>query len=196
MTEYEVFCTYQALKLHFTSEGYDYIKFHGKTRLKPESYIKRNDKGFFRKINKMYPQKEDLEDFLISGFSRNPELWIGDFLTDEAVNHHTERERVLQSMAYVFQEDCRKVLGTCKVAKKMLQIRSGDYPLLLRLLMDEEVTLETVCILNGLIGFLQFWKDKIDDSIVWPDYYMRIKKYSTFLQYDKERYTNILKNIM
>ena len=51
---FESYKLYNALKLHFETDGYDAIKYHFKTSIKPTSFFKRKDKFFFAKLAKTY----------------------------------------------------------------------------------------------------------------------------------------------
>jgi len=43
MTAFESYRVYSALKLHFTTDSYDYFKYNGKTKVTPENFEKRKD---------------------------------------------------------------------------------------------------------------------------------------------------------
>ena len=49
MTGYETFSLYQALKLHFTQESYDFFKYNGKTNVSVTTFENRKDKYHFYK---------------------------------------------------------------------------------------------------------------------------------------------------
>jgi hypothetical protein len=44
-----------------------------------------------------------------------------------------------------------------------------------------------------VVGCMPRWEKQITDDIIWPTYHRLIKKYTPFIEYDKEKYTNILK---
>ena len=50
MTDFEAYRQFLALKLHFTSEHYDYFKYNGKHNATMASFEKRTDKRFFKKL--------------------------------------------------------------------------------------------------------------------------------------------------
>ena len=52
MTEFEAYIQFLALKLHFTSEHYDYFKYNGKHNATMASFEKRTDKRFFKRLAK------------------------------------------------------------------------------------------------------------------------------------------------
>jgi hypothetical protein len=76
MNEFECYSTYTALKLHFTSD-YDYFKYNGKCNVTLESFNKRRERFFFKKLSREYPDPE-LRDFLVSNFLNDINMWIGD----------------------------------------------------------------------------------------------------------------------
>jgi hypothetical protein len=52
MTPFESYTTFLALKNHFTTDSYDYIKYNGKVGAKPSSFDVRKDKYQFYKLSK------------------------------------------------------------------------------------------------------------------------------------------------
>ena len=48
-TGFAAFALYNALKLHFTSDSYDYFKYHGKTNVSKQTFTTRKDKYQFYK---------------------------------------------------------------------------------------------------------------------------------------------------
>ncbi len=58
MNGFEVYKLYLAIKLHFTSDSYNYFTFNGKTRTTLQSFEKRRDKYFFKKLATKFNQDE------------------------------------------------------------------------------------------------------------------------------------------
>ena len=54
------------VKLHFTTDSYDYVQYGGKVNCKLETFTKRNDRYFFHKLKK-YNEEQAL-DFFVSNF--------------------------------------------------------------------------------------------------------------------------------
>jgi hypothetical protein len=69
----------------------------------------------------------------------------------------------------------------------------GEYPDLLIKLLHEEISLETICILNQVLSFLSSWDRKIGDTIHYPNISKRIKKYTPFIPFEPTKYKLILK---
>jgi hypothetical protein len=195
MTGYECFALYQALKLHFTSNSYDFFKYEGKTRVTVSSFEKRNDKYHFYKLSRKYHNREVLLDFMVANFLDNEKLWIGDLLLDDAEMVYMKRQKFLQSLSYAFENDCRIIFdGTCTPNDNLTT--DGGYPILLVNALRKEINIETLCILNMILNFLPMWKRKINDDIIWPEFCKKVEKYTPFIPKDIEKYKKILRKIL
>jgi len=105
------------------------------------------------------------------------------------------RQKVIQSMSYTFENECRDIFGEVKNPNEILKT-TGDYPVLLTKALRKEVSPETLIILNSILGFLPMWESKIADTIRWPDYLLKLKKYAAFLVFDSVKYKLILKKVI
>ena len=189
MTGYEAFTIYNALKLHFTNEKYDYFKYKAKSRTSIDSFEKRKDKYYFYKLSRQQKQ-EDYIQFLVSNFVEKPEAWVGELLVDDAIQIHKKRMAVIQSLTYKFRNDCNKLKSMVDEPNKLFQTK-GDYPILLTTSLQKEIELETLCILNSLINFFPLWKKKISDTIHWPNFHMKCLKYTPFIEFDRKKFKQI-----
>ena len=104
---YNAYKTYIALKNHFRSDGYDYFKHRGKTRLKEQSFLKRKDKFFFEKLENKY--KEDLVDFFVCNLVTDQNSWIGTMVGDKA-------ERTFNEWKKRNNCKCQSILGILYIA--------------------------------------------------------------------------------
>jgi hypothetical protein len=77
-----------------------------------------------------------------------------------------------------------------------LKVEDGQYPILLQAVMTQDVSIETVAIMNDMMNFFPMWEKKINDDIIWPSWKMKIEKYTPFINYDKTKFTNILKEAL
>jgi hypothetical protein len=192
MTGFECYTLFMGIKLHFTS-SYDFLKYNGKIHnVTINSFDSRKDKYFFHKLSRVYPEKEIFIDFLVSNFLMKGRLWVGDLLTDEAKYIYRNRQKNIESLSYIFENDCQKLFENEVNPNNTLKT-CGEYPKLLIMTMRSEVTLETLCILNMILNFLPEWDKKITDTIQWPEYQKKIKKYSCFLPKNIEKFKIILK---
>lgn len=193
MTEnsgYAAFTTYNSLKLHFTSSSYDYFKYQGKTNVSTATFLKRKDKYTFYKLSRKYSM-EELRDFYVANLLEG-DKWVGDMAKDgEEV--YRKWQKTQQSLTYTFENDIMYMLSDGISPDFMLEVPPNSYPLLMKMVQMKQVTLETLCILNDIMNFFSMWDKKIDDDIIWPDFKMRVLKYTPFLHYDKKKFIQILK---
>ena len=195
MTGYEAFGIYQALKLHFTTDSYDFFKYNGKTNVSVNAFENRKDKYHFYKLSRKYSNKEDLINFIVANFVEDETSWVGNLLTEEADNNFRKRQKVIQSLSYTFQNDCKDLFDDCKEPNELLST-NGDYPILLTRTLQKDVQIETLCILNQILNFLPMWDKKITDTIRWPEYRRKLLKYAAFLPKDSVKYKLILKGLI
>ena len=59
-------------------------------------------------------------------------------------------------------------------------------------MMQDDISLETVIILDSLLGFIPRESKKISDTIIWPDIKRRIEKYKPFVNFDDIKCRNLL----
>lgn len=190
MTGYEAFSIYNSLKLHFTSKSYDYFKYNGKSNISIEAFENRKDKYHFYKLSRQN-EKDDYIEFLVSNFLLKENLWAGDLLQEEAVIAYKQRMATLQSLGYKFQSDCQKLKDSVESPNDLLKT-DGDYPKLLIMTLQKDIHLETLVIMNSIMNFLPMWDKKISDTIRYPEFSIKVKKYTPFLHFDKEKFKNII----
>jgi len=193
MTGYEAFSIYHTLKLHFTSD-YDYFKYNGKCNISSTTFENRRDKYHFYKLSRKYQNKDEYTQFVIANLFANHKCWAGDLLQEEADIVFRERQKVLQSMSYTFENDCRVIFDG--VEPNDVLKTNGDHPILLTMALRKEIAPETLIILNSILQFLPMWDRKITDTIRWPDYRQSLVKYASFLTFDTVKYKLLLRKII
>ena len=191
---YEAFGLYQALKLHFTTDSYDYFKYNGKTSISVTSFENRKDKYHFYKLSRKYINKEDLINFIVANLIEDEKSWVGVLLQEEADIIYRKRQKVIQSLSYTFENDCILIFEDCILNPNEVLKTDGDYPVLLTKALRKEIQIETLCILNQILGFIPMWSNKINDTIRWPEYRRKCIKYASFLPQDIVKYKLILRN--
>lgn len=196
ITGYEAFVLYQAIKLHFTTDSYDFFKYGGKSKISVDSFENRKDKYHFYKLSRRLTNRDDLIMFLVANFIHNDKLWVGDLLTEESETIFRERQRVIQSLSYIFENDCRKVFDSIDDPNSVLQSENGDYPKLLTMALRKEIEIESLCLMAKVLNFLPAWSRRISDTIRWPDYQRKVEKYAAFIQADTVKYKLILKKVI
>lgn len=188
MDPFESYKLYNALKLHFET-GYDAVKYNFKSNVTPQSFFKRKDKYFFAKLAKKY--NGNLKDFYISQFI-NEQSYVGDMMDSEAERYYSTYKKIKESIHRVFSIDINNMSDLNADFDKFFLSENGQQPYIVQLWMQEEISLETVVILNSIFGFIQIEDSKVSDTIVWPDNKRMIDKYTPFVNFDKDKCKTML----
>ena len=193
----KAYTRYLALKLHFTTD-YDYFRYGGKTRaMTNESFEKRKDTFFFRKIERRYNDQE-LTDFFVSNFvDNNKTKWIGELSNIDAEKTYANWKKRIQSFSYMFEQDlliAKDKLHTANPAELWESV-AGAHPEILKLYLGKKISIETLIGSNVVLNYLPKWDREIKDSIIWPDVSKSICKYSPFIHMNKIDLTKIIKKV-
>lgn len=195
MRGYDLYCMYQAIKLHFGTENYNFFQYDGKTRVSIEAFEKRRDKYFFHRLARKY-RDEEMVSFLVANFVHSDSNWTKSLLEEEAESTFREWRRVTDSMSKVYTEDLDRVCPDPKEFNNLFKVEDGQFPKLLVLFMQKEVTLETMVILNNVFDFVRIWDKKISDDIVYPKISRKIRKYGAFLNVNVDKYKLLTKKAL
>lgn len=190
-TGFATFALYNALKLHFTSNSYNYFKYHGKTNVTQDTFLKRKDKYSFYKISRKYDIAE-ARDFMVANFVYGNNTWVGDMLGPDGESAYKKWQKISESLTYRFENDIIYLFDKYS-PDELMSIKSGSYPKLLSETMEESINLETFVIMNEITNFFEGFSKKINDDIIWPNLRMKCEKYAPFIQYDKDKLKCIMK---
>tara|TARA_Y100001970_G_scaffold137218_1_gene168860 strand:- start:962 stop:1564 length:603 start_codon:yes stop_codon:yes gene_type:complete len=190
-SSFEVYQIYMGLKLHFTSENYDYFKYGGKTRVNIDKfYQRRNIVHFFEKLKTKYKPQQLIEYFASNFILGKTDIFL---IGEDGDDVYTEWKRRIQSMAYIFQQDINILLSKVDHFDDLFKIDDGRNPVILKSYYHDDITIETFVILQNILGFFQQFDSELNDDIVWPDKKLLCSKYSIFLNMDTKKYLKILK---
>jgi hypothetical protein len=195
VSPFDTYKAYLGLKNHFTKDKYDYHRYGGKSRASLESFYKRKDRFFFEKLSR---QKDDSEviEFFVSNFvsCNDPQsLWIGEIVRNGEQNY-TDWKRRLQSLSYTFKSEIENVFGD-KDFDSMFNIVGTRHPQIVKEHLAKNLSLESLVILNKILGFKKQFDSKLDDP-VWKFLSMRIEKYDSFIHIDVFKFKSILKEVI
>lgn len=178
MNGYDAYKTYQAVRLHFSSPTFNYYTYNGKSKTSMEAFELRKDKYLFHKVARMYPD-EELPYFFAINFVRSiKNTWINGMLQDEASENYKDWKAWQQSRLYNFQNDLDK-LSEMKF-ESLIVCKDGQFPELLNLVFQNEISYDTLVILDHYIKMIDVWATKISDDFIWGDFYKKYKKYKPF----------------
>jgi hypothetical protein len=194
MNGYDLYCTYQAIKLHFSSESYNFFHYDGKTRVSIDAFQKRRDKFLFHRLARKY-RDDEMVPFLVANFVHSDDNWTKSLLEEEAEQTYREWKRVTDSMTKIYVEDLQKI-ATKETFNDLFKVDEGQFPKLLNLFMQKEITIETMVILNNLFNFIKIWDKKISDDIIYPKVSRKIRKYGSFLNVNVDKYKSLTKETL
>lgn len=181
---YDAYTLYLGIKLHFYSKDYDFVKYNGKVKSDINSFLKRKDKYHFGKLYRTY--KNELQDFYIANLSLK-DKWAGDLLDNECEKVYKEWKKRNQKLSYMFSTEVSDLLRK-RTIQKVLEVKNGQHPILLKEFLAKKISLETICIMDEIIGFTKDWDRLISEKVVYPDVMLKINKYKSFISYDHNTY--------
>lgn len=189
---FAAFAMWNALKLHFTSESYDYFKYNGKTNVSKQTFSTRKDKYSFYRLSRKFGLTE-LKDYYVANFLVEDAKWIGDITGPEGEENYRKWQKRQQSLTYTFESDIIKLLEKVNNPNELLVVEKNKFPLLMQCAQQGDIAIETLIILDDLMNFFPMWEKEIYDDIVWPYFKIKCVKYKPFLSYDKVKFKQILK---
>ncbi len=194
MNGYDLYCTYQAIKLHFTSENYNFFQYDGKTRVSVDAFQKRRDKFLFHRLARKY-RDDEMVPFLVANFVHSDDNWTKSLLEDEAEETYRDWKRTTDSMSKIYQEDLQKI-ATKDTFNALFKVEDGQFPKLLVAFLQKDVTIETMVILNNIFDFIRIWDKKISDDFIYPKVSRKIRKYGAFLNVNVDKYKLLTKETL
>lgn len=179
MEPFDAYRYYQSMKLHFESKTYDAAKYNFKTSASQKSFWKRNDKYHFAKVAKRFKDTPELIGYYASHFV-NGTKWIGEMLnSEEAYQSWLKR---MQSISYIFEQDLNHLSLEYGSFDSMLMPDNSSHPKIITAYLQDEISIETVVIINKLTGFMNKADKEITETILWPDISLKIRKYDPFVR--------------
>ena len=112
----------------------------------------------------------------------------------EGEGRYTEWKKRTQSLTYLFKEETGSIFVDNNF-DSMFVLDGSRHPQILKEYLKDNISIETLVILDRILGFRKDWDKKLQDP-VWETVSMRMKKYSPFLNIDVSRYKKILKKVV
>ncbi len=193
MEAFDVYRSYLALKLHFTTDKYDVIKQKGRVRATKKSFFKRNDLLNIRKIAELYSEKE-VVDFLVANFVSG-DKWGGVF-DSEAKNNYIDWKKRIEAIKYVFSKELDRItfyMEKNDISYNQLFTSGNKHPIILKMYLRKDISIETLVILNSINNFVDRLDIELKEDLLWPDVSRIIKKYTPFLDIDRKKYDKLFR---
>jgi DNA-binding ferritin-like protein (Dps family) len=178
-----------AINMHF-NRNYDAFKYRFKTRVSQKSYWGRSDKYQLTKIGQRFNKEEDIVRYF-AAHQLAGNKWVGDMIRNE--KDYTDFLSRIDSLSYNFKQEMDS-LDEYSIDGLLSQYKS-NYPQIIDKYLDDTISLETVCILNEITGFMHNANKQISETILWPDIYTKVIKYSPFLNIERSKFIKILLTI-
>lgn len=195
MQPYEAYQLFSALKLHFESDGYDAVKYCFKTSARPTAFNKRKDRFFFAKLAKKYPSEQELKNFLVANFVHaDSALWSGQLVDEDANQKYLKWRKIHEAQFHAYVDDLSTANRLCEKVgirfDEMLTVtKNHQMPPLVTWWAEGKISYETIVILDILTGFMERASKEMTETIFWPSFARKIKKYrSFFLTLDRKKY--------
>lgn len=195
MNGYDFYCTYQAIRLHFTTPNYNFFQYDGKTKVSVDAFQKRRDKFLFHRLARKYSEIEVVP-FLVANFVHRDEQWARNLLEDEAEDVYEKWKQTKESLEQIYAEELKKVAVSKETFGELFKVKSNQFPKLLMLHMQKQVSIEVMVILNSMLQYLDKWDKEIKDDIIYPKIAMKIRKYAAFLPVDSSKYKSLTKKVL
>lgn len=194
---FQVYKKYLAMKQHFSNEKFDYFQYDGKVNVKEATYQNRSDFWFFESIARKLSPKET-HDYMLATFANADDptkVWIGEIQKNGKSNLLTWQKRQ-QSLHYVVSEDLQKLVDHLETTGETfndLFATNHQHPPLLKLYIKKKICVETMIILDLILGFMVRWDKDLKDPL-WQAASFKIRKYRPFLSINRDKYKKLLKD--
>lgn len=194
------FRLYHSIRLHFSS-NYDFFKYRGKTK-KFGNLDQKRGKNFIFRLEKKYG--DEFANFLVCMFTYHDKNdWrLDQFIGVENEKIYDQWKSKMTSLPYHFEQDLNFLkdlnvpfndMFKCTVIKN--GVKSKSHPLILKHYIKEDINLETLIVIDIVLGYFEHWDKSMENDFMWKDLHFKIKKYKPFLTISKERYKEILKKV-
>ena len=195
---FDVYKTYLAVKLHFTTDTYDYYKYGGKVNTKLDTFTKRKDRYFFHKLSTRYAET-DILDFFVANFLADSKRWIGNLLANDGRDVYLDYKKRKEAFAYHFKQDCGTIASD--FGRRNISFNDGfippdgQHPRVLRLLIQRKISYQTAVVLDHFLGFTKNWDKEITEKVVWPEISLKVTRVKPFVNFNATECKLIMKDI-
>lgn len=178
-----------ALKLHFTTQKYDFHKYGGKVKLTEETFSHRKDHYVCNKLAKIYPTKQKFVDFASTVYAHSEfpnKLWTNDFLSAKSVNTWKDAKSFHENFSYRFEQEIDNTFSYAQmsgipIGNLIIPENGGEPPIFKFHKMEpKKLSLEGLTVLNRIMNITNSCDRMVDDDLIYPRTRNRILKYELF----------------
>ena len=197
--------TYHGMYLHFTG-SYDYFKYFGNapwgTIASMEKYFAKYEhqtgfswqRGFFTSLGKKMTKEHDLIYYYLSQLTRGKN-YPSEFLDD----YYDEYRIKMESFTLHLQRNMKVVVEYMKEYdlkfNELFECDGINHPPILKLLLGEDISLETFTVLDIILGFTKIVDKKLIDPI-WRDQKTLCYNYKPFLEVNVDEKRTLIRGVL
>lgn len=185
---FETYQCYLAMKMHFTTESYNYFKYNGKVNSNQNSFENRKDRNMFYALSK----KKDIQKYILANMLENPKIWVGDLLSDKAEQRYKDFLKIEESLSYYYKTELKQLNEDFD---SNFAVKNGQRPNLLKLYNTNKISIHTMTILSKIVDYIPYWDKKLQDNILWPQNRIKIQKFQPFLQIDEKKFKELTRSL-
>jgi hypothetical protein len=198
MNSYEAYKLYLAIKLHFSTDNYDFFKHNAKVNSSFNTFLKRNDRFFFHKLVTKY-KPDELLDYFVANFANNSKTWIGDLVRADGETTYNKWRKYNESFTYNFRSDVVRISNAISDSRilfdDVFSVSSGQHPRLLRLFLSKQISIQTLIIMDQIFSFSKNWDKEISETVIWPEISSKIAKLKQFIKFNRTKCKFIMKEV-
>jgi len=197
--------TYHGMYLHFTG-SYDYFKYFGNapwgTIASMEKYFAKFEhqtgfswqRGFFTSLGKKMTKEHDLIYYYLSQLTRGKN-YPSEFLDD----YYDEYRIKMESFTLHLQRNMKVIVEYMKEYdmkfNELFECDGINHPPILKLLLGEDISLETFTVLDIILGFTEIVDKKMIDPI-WRDQKTLCYNYKPFLEVNVDEKRRLIRKVL
>lgn len=132
-----------------------------------------------------------MRDFIIANVLCG-KTWVGDLLEEDAEENYRKHQKIQQSLSYHFSNQLDELFIQTN-PNVCFRTYKDRYPTLFMMYLGGRTSIQTMVILNGMLGYTNKWNQVYSDDSIWSKHSILIRKYAPFLEYDKTKLKNIFK---
>ncbi len=197
--------TYQAMYLHFTG-SYDYFKYYGNASWGTIASMEKSfakfehqtgfswQRGFFTSLGKKYVIELDLIYYYLSQITRG-KMYPTEFLDDYFIDYKNKME----SFSLHLQRNMKVVVEYMKEYdlkfNELFESEGINHPPILKLLLGDDISLETFTVLDICLDFTKELDKKLIDPI-WRDQKTLCYNYKPFLEVNVDEKRKLIRKVL
>lgn len=202
---FQIYSSYIAIKAHFLTD-YDYFKYNGKSRATYHAYEKSKYKYLIDRLSKRFTLEEFI-DYCVFNFRQKKE-WIGDFTDKNWSSSSSARETnyrkfqtdiqslIIRSIKRIHDDHSEPNYIIEDVFENLFRCDRGNHPTIVKEYLGGRIDLDTMVILDHMIGYRKQFDKEIQETVVWGNVSKLISKYQPFMKIDTTKSKQITTDII